>query len=635
MSLISLNAPGKEVLLMGNEALARGALEAGISVAAAYPGNPSSEIVGSLSEVANELGIYVEWSVNEKVALEVAASAALSGLNAVVAMKQNGLNVASDFLLNLNMTGIRGGLVLIVCDDPAGISSTNEQDSRIIAKLGDLPLLEPATIADSKDMVRHAFEVSREIGNVCLVRSVTRISHARGNVTLGPLPETRPVPHFDTSVCLSALPPLVTHPVAHARLEKAADLFRDSPYNTYAGPEKPELLVISCGAASLFASEAIEILGIGSSVGLLTIGTTWPLPESLLLEHLKRCERVLFLEEVDPVLENNVKELFADCNADLPRISFLGKKSGAVPDMGELTPGLILRILADVAAAPVPRIDAAYTEAAEDAAKALAPARSLAFCAGCPHRASYWAIKKALTLDGRDGVLFGDIGCYGLGFMATGFRQAKTLHAMGSGVGMGAGFGMLGRLGAKQPSLAVCGDSTFYHAAIPALVNAAHQGSDFLMILLDNSATAMTGFQPHPGSPVDAMGSPAPAISMEGLCGALGIKTVIGDPFKMEEAVTAILDLLDEQGTKVLILRQPCALVRGKKEPSRPRYKVDPKKCIGEDCGCNRFCTRVFRCPGLFWDEATKKSVIDEAICVGCGVCAHLCPAAAIGKETA
>ncbi len=225
MSLIQLNAPGKEVLLMGNEALARGALEAGISVAAAYPGNPSSEIVGSLSEVAAEMGIYVEWSVNEKVALEVAAAAALSGLNALVAMKQNGLNVASDFLLNLNLTGIRGGLVLIVCDDPAGISSTNEQDSRIMAKLADLPLLEPSTIRDSKEMVRHAFDVSRQIGNVCIVRSVTRISHARGNVTLGPLPESRPVPHFDTSVCLSSLPAILSHPIAHARLKKAADLF--------------------------------------------------------------------------------------------------------------------------------------------------------------------------------------------------------------------------------------------------------------------------------------------------------------------------------------------------------------------------------------------------------------------------
>jgi len=635
MSLIRLNAPGKEVLLMGNEALARGALEAGVSVAAAYPGNPSSEIVGSLSEVAREMGIYVEWSVNEKVALEVAAAAALSGLNSLVAMKQNGLNVASDFLLNLNLTGIRGGLVLIVCDDPAGISSTNEQDSRVFAKLADLPLLEPSTILDSKEMVRHAFDVSRQIGNVCIVRSVTRISHARGNVILGPLPESRPAPHFDTSVCLSSLPAILSHPTAHARLKKAAELFEDSKFNTYHGPETPELMVIACGAASLFASEAIEILGLEARVGLLTVGTTWPLPEAFLLEHLKHSQRVLFLEEVDPVLESNVKALFADHNAELPRISFAGKKSGIVPDTGELSPGLILQILSGLTAVEIPQTDAGYVHAAEDAVKNLAPVRSLAFCAGCPHRASFWAIKKALILDGRDGVLFGDIGCYGLGFMATGFRQAKTLHAMGSGVGMAAGFGVLGRLGATQPSLAVCGDSTFYHAAIPALVNAQHHASDFLMILLDNSATAMTGFQPHPGSPFDAMGSPAAVVPMEDLCTALGIKTLVGDPFKIEEAVMTIHDLLHEPGTKVFVLRQPCALVRSKTSPSRARFRVDPAKCIGEACGCNRFCTRVFRCPGLFWDDASKKSAIDEAICVGCGVCADLCPAGAIVKESA
>jgi indolepyruvate ferredoxin oxidoreductase, alpha subunit len=633
MSLLSLDAPGKEVLLMGNEALARGALEAGISVAAAYPGNPSSEIIGSLSEVAREMGIYVEWSVNEKVALEVAAAAALSGLNALVAMKQNGLNVASDFLLNLNLTGIRGGLVLIVCDDPSGISSTNEEDSRIFAKLADLPLLEPSSLNDTKEMVRYAFEVSRQISNVCIVRSVTRISHARGNVVLGPLPVSRPVPHFDTSQTYSSLPPSASHPVAHERLTRAAELFSDSPFNTYRGAEKPELLVICSGAGSLFAMEAMETLGLSERMGLLTVGTTWPIPEELLLLHLKNTDKVLFLEEVDPVLENNVKALFADHNRELSKITFFGKKSGNVPDMGELSPGLVLNILSRLMGVRLPEIDPAYAAAAEDALLNLAPLRSLAFCPGCPHRASFWAIKKALTLDGRDGVLFGDIGCYGLGFMATGFRQSKTLHAMGSGLGMAAGFGILGPLGATQPSMTVCGDSTFYHAAIPALINGIHQRSDFLLVLLDNSATAMTGFQPHPGSPYDAMGLPAPTVPMEDLCEAMGISPLIRDPFDLEEATMTIYHLLQKPGPKVLILRQPCALVKAKRDGARGRVRIDPEKCLGDDCGCNRFCTRVFRCPGLFWDEAAKKSRIDEAICVGCGVCADLCPAKAIVKE--
>ena len=635
MSIISKDAPGREVLLMGNEAIARGALEAGVSVAAAYPGNPSSEIIGSLASVANEMGIYVEWSINEKVALEVAAAAAVSGLNALVAMKQNGLNVASDFLLNLNLSGIAGGLVLVVCDDPSGISSTNEEDSRIFAKLADLPLMEPATFHEAKDMIKEAFEISRKINNVCIVRSVTRISHARGNVILGPLPKSRPTPHFDTSNVFSAMPVPLTHPRVHDRLKQAGQLFAESRFNSYEGPNNPELLVITCGAGFLFTWEAVQLLGLDSRVGILKIGTTWPLPEGLILDNLRKAEKVLFVEEVDPVLENNVKEMFADHNRELPRITFFGKKSGTVPAVGELSPGLVIQILANLTGVPVPEVDTGYLEQTRGVLNNYAPARSLAFCPGCPHRATFWAIKKALALDGREGVVFGDIGCYALSVLATGFNQSKTVHAMGSGAGMACGFGMLTRFGATQPSIAVCGDSTFYHAAIPALINALHHKSDFLMIILDNSATAMTGFQPHPGSPVNAMGFDAPPVVIEDLCGSLGPEVVIKDPFNLEETATTIYDMLQQSGAKVLILRQECALVRGKKASKRYKVSIDPAKCLGEDCGCNRLCTRVFRCPGLRWDAVANKSGIDEAICSGCGVCADICPAGAVVKEQA
>lgn len=635
MSLINIDAAGKEVLLMGNEAMARGALEAGISVAAAYPGNPSSEITESLAKVADDMGIYVEWSINEKVALEVAAAAAASGLDALVCMKQNGLNVASDFLLNLNLTGIRGGLALIVADDPSGISSTNEQDSRIFAKLADLPLFEPSTFNEAKDMVKKAFELSREIGNVVIVRSVTRISHARGNVVLGPLERNRPVPHFDTSAPLSALPAMAGHVKLHERLRQAAESLADSPFNTYTGPDNPELMIITCGAGALFASEAVDILKLGDRVGVLKIGTTWPLPERFILDHLKKTTQALFIEEVDPVLENNVKELYADNNQDLPRIRFFGKKSGHAPSVGELSPSLALQVISGIMSAAIPESDGAYKESAQETLESFTPSRSLAFCAGCPHRASYWAIKKALALDGRDGVVFGDIGCYALGFMATGFKQSKTLHAMGSGLGMASGFGKLDRFGATQPALAVCGDSTFYHAAIPALINGVHHGSDFLLIVLDNSATAMTGFQPHPGLPVDAMGREAPHIPVEQLCAGLGVPTVVKDPFDLNEAASTIYDLLQKKGARVLVLRQECALVRGKKAPKRFKVSIDPERCIGDECGCNRLCTRVFRCPGLNRDEVAGKAKIDEAVCVGCGVCADICPRNAIIKETA
>ncbi len=633
MSLLSLDAPGKEVLLMGNEAMARGAIEAGISVAAAYPGNPSSEIIGSLAEVAHELGIYVEWSINEKVALEVAAAAASAGLNALVAMKQNGLNVASDFLLNLNLTGVPGALVLVVCDDPSGISSTNEQDSRIYAKLADLPLLEPSTFHEAKDMIAQAFALSRQLGTVCLLRSVTRISHARGNVILGPIPRDRMKPFFDLNVRLMALPGAPSHTFVHARLKQAGEVFETSSFNRYEGPEHPELLVITCGAGYLFSQEAIGILGLEDRVGLLKIGTTWPLPEQVVLRCLEQATRVLFIEEVDPVLENNVKELYADHNENLLRISFLGKKTGHVPDVGELSPGLVIDILSGVMGISMGDPDPARTQLAQETVEKFAPARSLAFCAGCPHRASFWAIKTALTLDGRNGVLFGDIGCYALAVLPTGFSQSRTLHAMGSGIGMACGFGMLDRLGADQPALAVCGDSTFYHAAIPALINGVHHASNFLMIVLDNSATAMTGFQPHPGSAVDAVGVKAKPVLMEEICRSLGLKTVVHDPFNLPQTISIIWELLQESGPRVLVLRQECALVRGKKKERRFKVSVNPFACIGEACGCSRLCTRVFRCPGLRWNSVTQKTEIDEAVCTGCGVCADICPAGAIQKE--
>jgi indolepyruvate ferredoxin oxidoreductase, alpha subunit len=634
MSRLILDEPGKEILFMGNEAIARGALEAGVRVAAAYPGNPSSEIIGNLAQVAEKMGIYVEWSVNEKVAAEVAAAAAVSNMNALVAMKQNGLNVACDFLLNLNLTGIRGGLVVIVADDPSGISSSNEQDSRSFAKLADIPLLEPSGFQEAKEMVRHAFELSRMTGNFVMIRSVTRISHARGNVILGKLPRDFPSPYFDTSRPLCPLPTSVTHPALHKRLQAAEKILEDSEFNEYWGPETPETLIVTCGSGWFFSKEAVDILGLRPGVGVLKVGTTWPLPRLFLINYLQKTKKVIFFEEVDPVLENNVTELYAQHSLDLPRIEFVGKNSGVVPRTGELSPDLVLEVLGKVTGV-ILKIDEDYANLAKDAIENYAPQRAMAFCAGCPHRASLWAIKQALALDGRDGVLFGDIGCYALGIFPTGFSQLKTVHAMGSGAGMACGFGSLRQFGVNQPSLAVCGDSTFFHAVIPVLVNAMHQNSKFLLVVLDNNATAMTGFQPHPGSPIDAMGNPTNPIVIEDLCASLGLEIRVMDPFDLKGTISTVCEMIkDQTKPKALVLRRECALVSGRKETLKFKVRIDPQKCIGEECGCDRLCTRVFKCPGLIWDHSTKKARIDDVICTGCGVCADICPSHAIAKES-
>ena len=636
MSDIAQNSPGKTVLLMGNEAIARGALEAGVKVCAAYPGNPSSEIIGSLAKVAEEFGLHVEWSINEKVALEVAAAASLSGLRGLCAMKQNGLNVASDFLLNLNLTGCRGGLVVVVADDPSGISSSNEEDSRLYAKLGDLPLLEPANFEEAKEMTRQAFNLSERLGLPVLIRSVTRVSHARGNVILDELPQFSPKPGFGLSQSFHAVPAVANHKLLHEKRKRAQEIFEGSSFNFYRGPEKPDLMVITSGSGYMYCLEAIKNLKAEKRVGLLKLGTTWPLPEEFLLKHLRGAENFLFIEEVDPVLENNVKEVFAQNCFNLGVKRFFGKASQTVPDVGDLNPEIVTSAIQTILKIQyVPRPED-YSRRAYEAIAELVPPRAHSFCAGCPHRATYWAIKNALALDGRDGFVLGDIGCYSLGMGPSGFFQMRTLHAMGSGTGLACGFGQLERFGMDQPVVAVCGDSTFYHAAMPALANATYNGANFLLLLLDNSATAMTVFQPHPGTGSTATGEKAPIIDLKAICEALGAFVELVDPFDTEGTVATILRLIRmERGVKVLILKRECALVSGKRQKKLFQVEVDQGRCLGEVCGCNRLCTRIFKCPGLIWDEGTGKARVDEAICNGCGVCAEICPASAIKKEAA
>lgn len=653
------------MLLMGNEAIARGALEAGVKVCAAYPGNPSSEIIGTLAGVAEEMGLHVEWSINEKVALEVAAAASLSGLRGLCAMKQNGLNVASDFLLNLNLTGCRGGLVVVVADDPAGISSSNEEDSRLFAKLGDLPLMEPASFQEAKEMTREAFNLSERLGLPTLIRSVTRISHARGNVVLDELPRFSPTPGFDHSRLWSAFPALPNHRALHERLKQAREIFEKSSFNFYRGPDSLDLMVITSGSGYLYGLESVTNLKVEERVGILKIGTTWPLPEEFVLRHLRKSENFLFIEEVDPFLENNVKELFAQNCVELGVKRFFGKASQTVPDVGELTPEVVtsaIRSLLNVQFHPRPED---YVFQAREAVAGMVPPRAQGFCAGCPHRATYWAIKTALALDGRDGFVLGDIGCYSLGMGASGFCQMKTLHAMGSGTGLACGFGQLERFGMEQPVLAVCGDSTFYHAAMPALANAHYNGANFLLLLLDNSATAMTGFQPHPGTGSTATGGAAPVIDLKAVCEVFGAHVEVVDPFDLEATVEGVLRLIRMEkgvhpvrefsgcdsepgetirdaagkkemisnGVKVLILKKECALVSDRRQKKLFQVEVEQDRCLGEACGCNRLCTRIFKCPGLMWNQAAGKARIDEAICNGCGVCAEICPAKAIRRS--
>ncbi len=638
---ILLDEPGKSVLLMGNEAIARGAIEAGVKFCAAYPGSPSSEIIGTLArpEVAETFGLHAEWSTNEIVAIEAAAGASFAGVRSICAMKQNGINVAADFLMSVIMSGCKAGMVVVVGDDPAGHCSNNEMDSRSFARMLDAPLLEPGSIQEAKEMTRWAFELSEELGMPCIVRSVTRISHARGDLLLGALNRPEILPRFeqyDRFLSLGA----ITHSVLHGRLERAREMFEQSEFNKYVGPAGAELVIITCGTGWLYSLEAVRTLGLENEVGILKVGTTWPLPNNFIVSNLKGVKRVLFVEEIDPFLETNVKSLLADhIGSDLEVIKFFGKTSGHVrsrfgPGIGEIDPDIAIRALAEVKGVEYEPLEPEYAEQARKFLSDYTADRDLAFCAGCPHRASYWVMKNALALDGRGGFVLGDIGCYGMGAGRSGYFINRTLHCMGSGAGMANGLGNLGKFDFNQPVVAVMGDSTFFHATIPALVNARYNGAKFTSVILDNSATAMTGFQPHPGIGVNALGNPATQVNIEEVCKGLGFHVEIRDPFQVDDAVEVLYDLMQRDDASILILRRTCGLVASRQK-KKDKISINPDKCKGDNCGCSRFCTRTFGCPALIWDQKNQRAAIDEVVCTGCGVCAYLCPQHAIEVQKA
>jgi indolepyruvate ferredoxin oxidoreductase, alpha subunit len=625
---------GAVQFLMGNEAIARGALEAGVSFAAGYPGNPSSEIIETLAGWAKDHHLYVEWSVNEKVAVEAAAAASFSGLRALVSMKQNGINVASDFITNLTLSGTRGGMVLVTCDDPSGISSTNEQDARFIARLADLPLLEPASPQEALEMTRWAFELSESIQNLVVLRSVSRLSHTRRNCRIGELSRPDPKPWFDLNRVFHTFPVIQKHRAMHEKLEQVRVLGEQSPFNRYEGPDRPILIIITSGTGWDYSREAVSLLGLDHQVGVLKIGITWPLSPAFLKRVLSRSPRFLFIEEVDPFLESGVKAIAAQAGPEIGTREFFGKDSGHVAAWGEQSPDAVIEALAAVLHVSYQRRDPAYDQKLRALTSDLVPAREFGFCPGCPHRATYWTIKRALQLDGRQGFVSGDIGCYTMGIWPTGFYQIKSVHAMGSGFGLASGYGKLDYLGLTQPVISVCGDSTFFHAALPALLNMAHNQSRGILMILDNSATAMTGFQPHPGSEKSVMGHPLPPVAIESLCASLNLPVTVLDPYEMEENIPRLLKTLaDNQGLQVIIMRRKCALVQGREGGYPFLMAVDQGKCLGESCGCNRFCSRIFRCPGLIWDAEKEKARIDEVICVGCGICTQVCPQGAITKD--
>lgn len=634
MSFLSLqsNEPGRSVLMTGNEAITRGAIEAGLSYAASYPGSPTSEILANLGRLAKEHNLYAEWSVNEKIAIEEVAAASFAGLRSLCIVKQNGLNVALDSLVSIAISGVKAGMVLVVGDDPGAHSSTNEEDSRLLCKVVHIPIFEPSTPEEAKQMTIAAYELSEKFRLPVTLRCVTRISHASGNVTIGEVQNVNKVAAFakeDRFVTHIAY-----HQMQEVKLAKIRQIADTLPFNTYTGPEEAKIIIIASGPSALYAGEAVSTLGLENEVGVLKLGITWPLPEKFLLKYMKQAEKVIFVEEIEPFNEDNVMALAAQHIMEIYPIQFYGQKSGHVagpkgPGLGEMDPDIVKQSLARVLGIEnkVTVVRSSLNLEMPDT-----PGREMAFCAGCPHRASFWAMKSAVALDGRNGVVLGDIGCYSLALMRTGWSLPKTMHAMGSSAGIANGLGKLERFGFKQPVIAVVGDSTFFHSTIPALVNARYTSATFLLVVLDNETTAMTGHQPHPGMSNNAMGEIVEGIHIEDVVKGLNLPVVIQDPYDIKGSTEAVYRLLQTEGTKVLVLRRACALVAAKAS-TRPRVYVNQGLCIGDDCGCNRFCSATFTCPATIWDLQKGKAMIDEVVCNRCQVCVSLCPQGAIQVE--
>lgn len=621
----------EKVFLLGNEALVRGALEAGVNVATAYPGTPSSEIIERLSRVAKERGLHVEWSTNEKVACEGAGAAAVAGLNTLSAMKNAGLSVALDFLTHLSLTGLgdrQGSMVVVVCDDPDAHSSGDETDSRWQARFAYAPMLEPTSVQEAREMIRYCFDLSRQHGCYVFLRSYTRLSHGSSIVELGPLPEVEALKaHPDTAAAVNPYLGRDHHALALERLDKIKEQFEVSAFNGYSGPPEAEFLVVAGGNAYSCAREALNLLDLEGEVGLLKLATIWPFPEEWVRRYAKTARRILVLEEVDPVIEVMAKAALNGTEAS--GVEVLGKESGHVPMYGEMTPDRAMAALSKITGRHCRSVGGAYQARLEEITDELLISRGLTWCAGCPHRASFWALDKVVKAKGGDVFVTGDIGCYTLDVFPEGKCQVNMLHAMGSSIGLAAGLGQLGKFGWDKPVVSICGDSTFFHAVLPGLVNAIYNKANLIHVILDNDATAMTGFQAHPGVGHNAVGDPAPRVDMVTLCESLGVPVKVADPFDLKETTKSLRALMAEkEGVRILVLRRPCELVRMKRQKNKPfKVTIDQEKCKGEECGV---CYSQFRCPAFITNPETNKSDIREDVCSGCGVCASICPFKAI-----
>ena len=603
--------PGQKMLLLGNEAIARGAIEAGVAVASTYPGTPSSEISLQFFQVSQQSKLYFEYSTNEKVAMEVAAAAANSGVRSMCVMKHVGVNVAADALMTLAYVGVKGGMIVISADDPYMFSSQNEQDNRFYAKLSGLPMVEPSSVEEAKELVSYAFEISEKLQEPVLFRTTTRINHSTGIVTLRKINPPKIKGDFVKDAFNLVTVPAVSrklHVKLLANIEKAQELSEASPYNFITG--KGKWGIVCNGVSYNYAEDAIKELNIADRISLLRIGFSHPMPENIIKSFLKKCEKVLVIEEGEPYMEEKIKAFAQEEGLMLP---IRGKTKDLFTRLYEFNPAQVRENIAkffELPYTPVKKPD--LSDVPE------VPQRPPNLCAGCSHRATYYAVKKAA--EGLGTIYPTDIGCYTLGVLPP-LSTADFLLCMGSSVGTGCGFSTA----TDKKVISFIGDSTFFHSGIPGLINAVFNNHNFTLVILDNSTTAMTGHQPHPGVDMKDFNLEGYGrVSIENVVRAIGVPHVaVIRPYRVNKSIETLKEAINFKGVSVIISQEACTLYAQslKKVRGKPFY-------INEKCKNHRECVNELACPAFYIEG--QKVFINADLCTGCAVCAQICPEKAI-----
>jgi len=580
-------------LMSGNAAIARGAMEAGVHYATGYPGTPSTEILENISGYDE---VEAEWSTNEKVALDVATGLSLAGRRALVTMKHVGVNVASDTLMVLPYSGCIGGLVVISADDPGMHSSQNEQDNRYFARFAKVPLLEPVDPQEAKDFTVMAFDISERFEVPVMLRTTTRIAHAKGVVTLGERVTVEPK-QYETNIPRFLVPPFARwrRPTVEQRLERLREFSETFEFNRVE-EGNPSVGVIASGVGYQYAREVLP------DATYLRLGMAFPFPAEKARAFCERFDEVLIVEEGEPFVEESLRILGIT--------NIVGKAK--IPLMGELNPEIMARAIHGT---PIPE---AYDKEIE------IPRRPPLFCLGCAHRGVFYVLKKLMK---SNVVALGDIGCYTLGGLPP-YSSMQTSFCMGASVGNALGFakGNAGNGGAK--AVGVIGDGTFLHGGIPGLIDMVHKQSDATLVICDNSTTAMTGQQENAASGKTTQGEPAPKVDLVKLVESTGIKHVESvDPYDLKLLRKTLMAAVKHPGPSVVLARHPCLMIKEQRAIRR-----EPIQFEAEECNSCKLCTDL-GCPAIEWSDDTGP-IIDEIQCVGCEMCAELCqPGALHGPE--